>query len=68
MEGAPAQVIEGLIIGAFAIGAREGIIYTRSDYAIAVKRLNMILEQCRERGFLGKNILGSGFDFDITVH
>lgn len=68
MEGCPHQVIEGLIIGAYAIGATEGIIYTRADYVIAVKRLNMAIEQAKERGLLGKNILGSGFDFDIYVH
>ncbi|MEE9258509.1 MAG: NADH:ubiquinone oxidoreductase, subunit F, partial [Nitrospinaceae bacterium] len=68
MEGCPHQVIEGLLIGAYAIGATEGIIYTRSDYAIAVKRLNMALEQARERGFLGKNIMDTDFSIDITVH
>ena len=68
MEGCPHQVLEGLIIGAYAIGATEGIIYTRSDYAIAVKRLNMAIEQARERGFLGQNILGTDFSIDISVH
>jgi len=68
MEGCPHQVIEGLLIGAFAIQATEGIIYTRSDYTIAVKRLKMALEAARERGFLGDNILGSGYSIDISVH
>ena len=68
MEGCPHQVVEGLIIGAYAIQATEGIIYTRSDYSIAVKRLNMALEQARERGLLGKNIGGTDFSFDIYVH
>lgn len=68
MEGCPHQVIEGLLIGAYAIQATEGIIYTRSDYSIAVRRLNRALEQARERGFLGKNILGSGFSIDISLH
>ncbi len=68
MEGASHQVLEGLLIGAYAIGATEGIIYTRSDYAIAVKRLNKAIEQARERGFLGDNILGSGFSINIRVH
>ncbi len=68
MEGCPHQVIEGLLIGAYAIGATEGIIYTRSDYSIAVTRLNKALEQARERGLLGQNILGTDFSLDISVH
>jgi NADH-quinone oxidoreductase subunit F len=68
MEGCPHQVLEGLLIGAYAIGATEGIIYTRSDYTIAVKRLNMAIEQAKERGFLGNNILGTDFSIDISVH
>jgi NADH-quinone oxidoreductase subunit F len=68
MEGNPHQMLEGLIIGAYAIGATEGIIYTRSDYAIAVKRLNMALVQARERGFLGSKIMGTDFSIDISVH
>jgi NADH-quinone oxidoreductase subunit F len=68
MEGASHQVLEGLLIGAYAIGATEGIIYTRSDYSIAVRRLNKAIEQARERGFLGDNILGSGFSINVRVH
>ncbi len=68
MEGAPHQVLEGLLIGAYAIGATEAIIYTRSDYALAVKRLNMAIESARERGFLGNNILGTDFSIDVYVH
>ncbi len=68
MEGNPHQVIEGLLIAAYAIQATEGIIYTRSDYSIAVRRLNMALEQCRERGFLGDKIMGSDFSINIRVH
>lgn len=68
MEGSTHQMLEGLIIGAYAIGATEGIVYTRTDYAIAVKRLNMAIEQARERGFLGQNILGTDFSIDISVH
>jgi len=68
MEGCPHQVIEGLLIGAYAIGATEGIIYTRSDYAIAVKRLNMAIEQAKERGFLGDKILGTDFSINFRVH
>ena len=68
MEGCPHQVIEGMLIGAFAIGGTDGIIYTRSDYAIAVRRLNKALVDLRERGWLGQNIMGSGFNFDIYIH
>ena len=68
MEGNPHQVIEGLLIGAYAIGATEGIIYTRSDYTIAVRRLNKALEQARERGFLGDKIMGTEFSINFRVH
>ena len=68
MEGCPHQMLEGLLIGAYAIGATEGIIYTRADYAIAVKRLQMAIDQARERGFLGNNILGTDFSIDISIH
>ncbi|MGP0628207.1 NADH-ubiquinone oxidoreductase-F iron-sulfur binding region domain-containing protein [Nitrospina sp. 32_T5] len=68
MEGCPHQVLEGLLIGAYAIGATDGIIYTRSDYSIAVRRLNMALESARERGLLGNNILGTDFSIDFYVH
>ncbi|GJL79084.1 MAG: NADH dehydrogenase [Nitrospinaceae bacterium] len=68
MEGSPHQMLEGLIIGAYAIGATEGIIYTRADYSIAVTRLNMAIEKAKERGFLGNNILGTDFSIDISVH
>lgn len=68
MEGSPHQVLEGLLIGAYAIQATDAIIYTRSDYGIAVRRLNMALETARERGFLGDNIMGTGFSIDCYVH
>jgi NADH-quinone oxidoreductase subunit F/NADP-reducing hydrogenase subunit HndC len=67
IEGDPHSVIEGMLIGAFAIGASNGIIYIRAEYPLAIKRLEIAIGQARERGFLGKNILGSGFDFDIDV-
>ncbi len=67
MEGDPHAVIEGMIVGAYAIGARQGYIYVRHEYPLAVKRLRLALEQAREAGFLGKNILRSGFDFDIRI-
>lgn len=67
LEGNPNSVIEGMIIGAYAIGANEGYIYVRNEYPLAVKNVRIALKQLREMGFLGKNILGSGFDFDIIV-
>lgn len=68
MEGSPHQMLEGLLIAAYAIQATEGIIYTRSDYSIAVRRLNMALQSARERGFLGQNIMGTDFSIDVYVH
>lgn len=67
MEGDPHTVIEGMIIAAYAIGAAEGYIYCRAEYPLAIKRLYIALEQAEERGFLGKNILDSGFDFTIHI-
>jgi len=67
MEGDPHAVIEGMILGAYAIGAHEGYIYVRDEYPQAVKNLGIAIEQAGEAGFLGKNILGSGFDFDIRI-
>jgi NADH-quinone oxidoreductase subunit F len=66
MEGDPHTVIEGLIIAAYAIGASEGYIYCRAEYPLAIKRLRIAIKQAEEKGFLGKNILGSQFNF--TVH
>lgn len=67
LEGDPHSVIEGMIIGGFAMGATEGIIYCRAEYPLAIKRLEMAMEQAREKGFLGKNIFGSGYDFDLRI-
>ncbi|WP_349679706.1 NADH-ubiquinone oxidoreductase-F iron-sulfur binding region domain-containing protein [Acetomicrobium sp. UBA5826] len=67
MEGDPHSVIEGMIIGAYAVGAREGYIYVRNEYPLAVRRLEIAIEKAREWGLLGKNILGSAFDFDIQI-
>ena len=67
MEGDPHRVLEGMIIGAYAIGARHGVIYVRGEYPLAVKHLGIALKQARALGLLGKNILGAGFDFDITI-
>jgi len=66
--GNPHLVLEGLIIGAYTIGSSQGFIYTRHDTPVLRKNLDLALEQAREYGFLGKNIMGSGFDFDIEVH
>ncbi len=68
LEGNPHSVIEGLIIGAYAIGSNEGFIYVRQEYPLACTNAAKAIEQAREYGLLGKNILGSGFDFDITIH
>ena len=67
-QGNPHSVIEGLIIGAYAIGAHLGFIYTRHDTVELRKNLDRALEQAKEYGFWGENILGSGFNFDIEVH
>ncbi len=68
VEGNPHSIIEGLIIGAYAIGAHEGFIYVREEYPLAVENVNIALGQAQEHGLLGENILGSGFNFTIRVH
>jgi NADH:ubiquinone oxidoreductase subunit F (NADH-binding)/(2Fe-2S) ferredoxin/NAD-dependent dihydropyrimidine dehydrogenase PreA subunit len=68
LEGNPHSVLEGLIIGGYAVGAREGFVYVRQEYPLAVENLLLAIERAGEFGFLGKNILGSGFDFSVTVH
>lgn len=67
LEGDPHSVIEGMIIAAYAIGSSEGYMYVRAEYPLAVKRMRIALEQAGRRGFLGENILGSGFSFDIKT-
>lgn len=68
LEGDPHSVIEGMIIGAYAIEATGGVIYCRAEYPLAIKRLNIALDQARERGYLGKDICGiKGFNFDLYV-
>ena len=67
LEGDPHSLLEGMIIGGYAMGACEGIIYCRAEYPLAIKRLEIAMEQAREKGFLGKNIFGSGWDFDIRI-
>ena len=68
LEGNPHSILEGLIIGAYAIGSHEGYIYVRQEYPLALENVGVAIKQAREYGFLGRNILGSNFDFDIKVH
>ena len=67
LEADPHAVIEGLTIAGYAVGANQGYIYVRAEYPLAVRRFRIALEQAQERGFLGNNILGSGFDFVVHV-
>ena len=67
LEGNPHSIIEGMIIGAYAVDSHFGRVYVRTEYLLAVKNLAIALEQAREYGLLGENILGSGLDFDITM-
>jgi len=68
LEGDPHSVLEGMIIGAYAIEATGGVIYCRAEYPLAIKRLDIAIVQAREKGYLGKNILGiEGFNFDIYI-
>ena len=67
LESDPHSILEGMLIGAYAIGASEGYIYVRAEYPLAIQRLEIALTQARERGFIGENILDSNFDFDIKI-
>jgi NADH:ubiquinone oxidoreductase subunit F (NADH-binding)/(2Fe-2S) ferredoxin/Pyruvate/2-oxoacid:ferredoxin oxidoreductase delta subunit len=67
LEGDPFSIIEGMTIGAFAIGAKQGYIYIRAEYPLAIKRCRIAIDQARKAGLLGKNILESDFDFDIDI-
>ncbi len=67
MESDPHMLIEGMIIGAYAIGAKEGLIYIRAEYPLAIRRLVHAIGEARSLGLLGKNIIGAGFDFDIRI-
>ena len=67
LEGNPHLVIEGMIIGAYAIGATEGLVYVRNEYPLAVHNLKKAIEDARKLGFLGKNIFGSDFSFDVSI-
>jgi NADH:ubiquinone oxidoreductase subunit F (NADH-binding)/NAD-dependent dihydropyrimidine dehydrogenase PreA subunit len=67
LEGNPHSVLEGMVVGAYAIGGTDGYVYVRNEYPLAVKNLGIALEQARERGLLGSDILGSGFSFDVKI-
>lgn len=67
LEGDPHSVVEGMAIGAYAIGANKGIVYIRAEYPLAIERLTIALRQARELGLIGKNIFGTDFSFDITL-
>ena len=67
VEGNPHAVLEGMMIGAYAIGASKGYVYIRAEYPLAVERLKLAIEQARSAGYLGKNIFGTDFNFDIAI-
>ncbi|MCX5992402.1 MAG: 4Fe-4S binding protein [Chloroflexi bacterium] len=67
LEGNPHSVIEGMIIGAYTMGSHHGYVYVRNEYPLAVENLRIALDQARQYGLLGRNILGSNFDFDIKI-
>ena len=67
LEGDPHSLLEGMIIAGYAMGANEGVIYCRAEYPLAIRRLEIAMGQAREKGYLGKNLFGSGFDFDIRI-
>jgi NADH-quinone oxidoreductase subunit F len=68
MEGNPHVILEGMIIGGYAIGSNQGYIYVRDEYPLAVFRLLKAIEQARGYGMLGRNVFGSGFDFDVEIY
>jgi len=67
IEGDPHSIIEGILLGGYAIGAKQGYVYVRSEYPLAIQRLTTAMEQAREYGVLGENLFGSGFDFDLEI-
>lgn len=67
LEGDPHALIEGMIIGGYAMGAAEGVIYVRAEYPLAIQRLETAMNQARAKGFLGKNLFGTTFDFDLRI-
>ena len=68
IEGNPHCVLEGLILAAYAIGSNQGYIYIKKEYTLAIENINIAIEQARDYGFLGKNILNCGFNFEVDVH
>jgi NADH-quinone oxidoreductase subunit F len=67
LEGDPHAIMEGMMIAAYAIGADEGVIYCRAEYPLAIKRLNLAIEVAEAKGIMGKNIMGSGFNFKMRI-
>ncbi|HOJ64826.1 MAG TPA: NADH-ubiquinone oxidoreductase-F iron-sulfur binding region domain-containing protein [Spirochaetota bacterium] len=67
LEGDPHSVLEGMMIGGYAIGATKGVIYVRAEYPLAIERLSIAIDQARKYGILGKNIFSSNFDFDVEI-
>ena len=67
LEGDPFSVIEGMTIGAYAVGAQWGYVYVRAEYPLAIERLQIAINHARNRGLLGNNLLGTGFSFDIEI-
>jgi NADH-quinone oxidoreductase subunit F len=67
LEGNPHRVLEGMLLGAYALGAREGYVYVRDEYPLAVKHVTLAIEELRRLGLVGPDILGTGFDFDIRI-
>ena len=67
LEGDPHTLIEGMMIGAYAMGAKEGIVYVRAEYPLAIVRLEKAIDQAREKGYLGKRIFGTDFSFDMRI-
>jgi len=67
LEGDPHSVLEGMLIAGYAVGAHQGYVYIRGEYVLSIERLQKAIAQAREMGLLGKNILGSGFDFDVEI-
>jgi NADP-reducing hydrogenase subunit HndC len=68
MEGNPHSILEGLMIGAYAIGSNEGFVYVRQEYPLAVENMQMAIDEAEKYGLLGNNILGSDFNFKVTIH
>ena len=67
LEGNPHRVLEGMLLGAYGMGAREGYVYVRDEYPLAVKHITLAIEELRRLGLIGSNILGSGFDFELRI-